>query len=184
MAFGILAFAVVWTPALLRQAGMSAGATGTVIALHGLGALIGMASAGRLVDRFGAVRVLVPAFVIGAACTAALGAAGASTAYAATVMALIGLFVGGGASGAIALAALTYPTAIRSTGIGWAMGMGRLGQVVSPLVVGAMLAARLGTGQIMPIMGIFALVAAAFVVILGVAARRSGPAALGTAMPG
>jgi AAHS family 4-hydroxybenzoate transporter-like MFS transporter len=99
-------------------------------------------------------------------------------------MALIGLFVGGGASGAIALAALTYPTAIRSTGIGWAMGMGRLGQVVSPLVVGAMLAAGLGTGQIMPIMGIFALVAAAFVVILGVAARRSGPAALGTAMPG
>jgi hypothetical protein len=47
-----------------------------------------------------------------------------------------------------------------------------------------MLAAGLGTGQIMPIMGIFALVAAAFVVILGVAARRSGPAALGTAMPG
>ena len=54
----------------------------------------------------------------------------------ATELFLIGLFVGMGGSGAIALAALTYPTAIRSTGVGWAMAMGRFGQVIAPLCAG------------------------------------------------
>ena len=47
-------------------------------------------------------------------------------------------FVGMGASGSIALAALVYPTALRSTGIGWAMEMGRAGQVIATLVIGLM----------------------------------------------
>ena len=41
---------------------------------------------------------------------------------------LAGFFVGGTGTGLIAVAAGMYPTAIRSTGIGWAMGMGRVGQ--------------------------------------------------------
>ncbi|MGB6964178.1 MAG: hypothetical protein WBD90_06745 [Xanthobacteraceae bacterium] len=49
---------------------------------------------------------------------------------------LIGLFIGMGGSGAIALAALTYPPAIRSSGVGWAMGVGRFAQVLAPLFVG------------------------------------------------
>jgi hypothetical protein len=60
---------------------------------------------------------------------------------------------------------LSYATTIRALGIGWAMGMGRLGQVVSPLLVGCMLAFGRGSGQIVPIMGTAALVAALFVVI-------------------
>jgi AAHS family 4-hydroxybenzoate transporter-like MFS transporter len=183
MAFGLLAFTTIWTPALLQQGGMSASATGMVVGLGGFGALLGMATAGRLIDRFGALRVLTPAFILGAAAVAALGVEAPSVAYAATVLGLSGIFIGGGASGAIALAALTYPTAIRSTGIGWAMGMGRLGQVVSPLVAGAMLAAGFGGGQIMPSMAIAALVAAGFVVLLGLAGRRSATAALATPNP-
>jgi AAHS family 4-hydroxybenzoate transporter-like MFS transporter len=54
-------------------------------------------------------------------------------------MALLGLTVPLGASGGIALTATFYPTAMRSAGTGWAMGMGRIGQVCSPLVIGVML---------------------------------------------
>jgi AAHS family 4-hydroxybenzoate transporter-like MFS transporter len=47
---------------------------------------------------------------------------------------LAGFFVGG--TGLIAVAAGMYPTSIRSTGIGWAMGMGRVGQVFGPIIAG------------------------------------------------
>ncbi len=140
MAFGVLVVVVLWTPALLRQAGMPAPDAAFVVAIHGAGGFVGMAAAGRLFDRFG-MAALVPAFLLGAVFTLLLGHVGNSVALAATCDGLIGVCVGVGASGMIAMAAVVYPTAIRSAGIGWAMGMGRLGQVCAPLLVGALLTA-------------------------------------------
>ncbi len=138
MAFGLLAITVVWTPILLRDNGIPPSQAAVVLGFHGLGALVGMGSAGRLMERFGAVATLVPSLIIGAVATAALGYAATSVPPMSAVLILIGLFVGFGASGSIALAALTYPTAIRASGIGWAMGMGRFGQVVAPLLASLM----------------------------------------------
>src|SRR6478752_2955875 len=67
-----LSAVVFFTPALLRSAGgiASAASNGALVnAFHGLGALLGMALAGQLVDRFGARKVLGAALVVGAACT-------------------------------------------------------------------------------------------------------------------
>ena len=139
LAFGVLTIVVLWVPALLRQNGMAASDTAIVVGFHGLGAFIGMAIAGRLLERLGTTFALAPAFLIGAVFTAALGSVGTSVVLASTFDGLVGFFVGIGASGMIALSSLVYPTAIRSTGIGWAMGMGRLGQVFAPLLTGAML---------------------------------------------
>ena len=55
---------------------------------------------------------------------------------------IVGLLLGCGSSGLIALSAITYPIAIRSTGIGWATGIGRLGSVAGPLAVGQMAGAQ------------------------------------------
>ena len=138
MAFGLLGLVVAWTAAVLQGIGLPIAATATVLGFHGLGSLVGTAGAGRLVDQFGGRRVLVPGFIAAAACVWSLGSIG-TLAEASLVMALVGLFLGGSGSGMIALASRTYPTAMRSTGIGWCMGMGRLAQVVGPLVTGALL---------------------------------------------
>lgn len=159
MAFGVLAIVVLWTPALLRQNGMSASDASLVVAFHGLGGFVGMAAAGWLLQRYGA-KVLIPAFVVGAACTATLGTVGTSVVLASVFDGLIGVFVGIGASGLIAFSSLTYPTAIRSTGIGWAMGMGRLGQVAAPLAAGAMLQAGLTIDRVFVVVALAPLVAA------------------------
>jgi AAHS family 4-hydroxybenzoate transporter-like MFS transporter len=45
----------------------------------------------------------------------------------------------GGQTGANALAASFYPTYIRSTGVGWALGIGRIGSIVGPIFGGIML---------------------------------------------
>jgi AAHS family 4-hydroxybenzoate transporter-like MFS transporter len=153
-AFGVLILAVLWTPLLLRDNGISPAMAGVAVAFNGLGALIGMSSAGWLIERFGVARILVPAFLLGAVATALVGYAAASVPAMATELFLIGLFVGMGGSGAIALAALTYPTAIRSSGVGWAMAMGRFGQVIAPLFAGAAVKAGWSNIQLFVVLAI------------------------------
>jgi AAHS family 4-hydroxybenzoate transporter-like MFS transporter len=168
MAFGVLVIVVLWTPALLRQGGMSAPDAALVVGFHGLGGFLGMAAAGVLLEKYG-TRVLVPAFVIGALFTLLLGMVGTSVPLAALCDALIGVFVGIGASGMIAVASLVYPAAIRSTGIGWAMAMGRLGQVAAPLIAGAMLQAGWPVGKMFLLIAAAPLIAAIFVPLVTLA---------------
>src|SRR5207253_3430210 len=54
---------------------------------------------------------------------------------------LAGVFVVGGQVGIIALAGSLYPTAMRSTGTGWAMGIGRIGSITGPIIGGLLLEA-------------------------------------------
>jgi AAHS family 4-hydroxybenzoate transporter-like MFS transporter len=178
-AFGVLSAVVFFTPALLRSAGgiASAASSGALVnAFHGLGALLGMAVAGQLVDRFGPKRVLSAALLIGAACTAALGPSVTSLSLAATATAAVGFFVGIAGSGCIALAAIIYPTEIRATGIGWGIAMGRGGQVVAPLAAGQIIGAT-GDGSLMLLVMASALVISiAFVFLLGRTRRGAHPA--------
>jgi MFS transporter, AAHS family, 4-hydroxybenzoate transporter len=135
-AFGALAVVVFFTPALLRTAGVPAAASAGALVngFHGFGSLLGMAAAGRLVERYGPSATLGTGLLIGAVCTVLLGFSVGAVALAATATALVGLFLGIAGAGSIAVATLIYPTAIRATGIGWGIGMGRAGQVVVPLI--------------------------------------------------
>jgi MFS family permease len=55
-------------------------------------------------------------------------------------LALIGILLLGGFTGLYAVAAKIYPTEVRATGVGWAIGLGRLGAVVGPYVGGLFIA--------------------------------------------
>jgi AAHS family 4-hydroxybenzoate transporter-like MFS transporter len=165
MGFGILTVAVLWTPALLRLNGISPANTAFVVAFNGLGGFIGQSTAGRLIERFGILRILFPAFLLGAAATVGLGYGASSVALAATFIGLIGVFMGFGTGGAIALAATIYPTPIRSTGVGWGMAMGRFGQIVGPLIAGILLGAGWTADRIMIVIACGGLIAAVFVVL-------------------
>jgi AAHS family 4-hydroxybenzoate transporter-like MFS transporter len=165
MGFGILTVAVLWTPALLRLNGISAANTAFVVAFNGLGGFIGQSTAGRLIERFGILRILFPAFLLGAAATVGLGYGASSVALAATFIGLIGVFMGFGTGGAIALAATIYPTPIRSTGVGWGMAMGRFGQIVGPLIAGQLLSAGWTADHIMTAIACGGLIAAVFIVL-------------------
>ncbi len=165
MGFGILTVATLWTPALLRLNGIPAAQTAFVIAFNGLGGFIGQSTAGRLIERFGILRVLFPAFLLGTAATVGLGYGASSVALAATFIGLIGLFMGLGTGGAIALAAIIYPTPIRSTGVGWGMAMGRFGQIVGPLIAGAFLSAGWTASDIMSVIACGGVIAAVFVIL-------------------
>lgn len=137
--FMILIFTTSWIPTLLRAGGLSVAQAGLAIALNSLGSFVGSGSVGRLMDRYGRYAVLVPAFVLAALATGVLGFSTATFTTAATAITLSGFFAGASQTGVIALAAVVYPVAIRSTGVGWAMAIGRLGAVVGPVLGGIFL---------------------------------------------
>lgn len=169
VAFGTLSVAVLWTPALLQASGIGAADAAVVIGFHGLGALIGMGIVGRLIERYGSVRVLVPALVAGAASMAFAGVSGASVTLSSVALAAVGVFVGIGASGAIAVAVLIYSPVMRSTGVGWAMASGRLGQVVAPLVIGTLLERHVDASNVFIYTAIAPLLAAALILVMRLA---------------
>ena len=59
-----------------------------------------------------------------------------------------GFCIVGGQIAANALAAGYYPTSVRATGVGWALGIGRVGAIVGPLIGGALLDMKWSAGEV------------------------------------
>ena len=137
----ILYFVVSWMPALLRQAGMSVAAGITATTLFSVGGIIGCLLQGPLINKAGASALLFTEFGLCAVLIAALSFVGASFPLVVSIAFLLGFCVVGGQGGINALAAGFYPTSIRSTGVGWALGIGRIGSIVGPMLAGLMLSA-------------------------------------------
>jgi AAHS family 4-hydroxybenzoate transporter-like MFS transporter len=142
--FMVLVTVTAWTPTVLRSVDFSISAGALIIGLNNAGSVCASVLSGFLVDRFGPYKTLVPGFILGGICLAAFGQATSSVAVLAVVSTLAGFFVGGTGTGLIALTAGLYPTTVRSTGIGWGMGMGRLGQVFGPLGTGLLVGGGVG----------------------------------------
>jgi AAHS family 4-hydroxybenzoate transporter-like MFS transporter len=134
----MLYFVVFWLPALLRQTGKPVSAGATAVMLFSIGGIAGSFIEGNLMNRWGQLSVLLAEFV----CTTLLIVALAySTAFALmmTITFVLGFVVQGAQGGLSAVAATFYPISIRSTGIGWCLGVGRVGSIVGPMIGGAML---------------------------------------------
>jgi AAHS family 4-hydroxybenzoate transporter-like MFS transporter len=106
-----------------------------------LGGIAGGILLGYLIDRYGPYPVLAPAFLAASLLTAAIGFVTGGLGMTMVIIALSGFAIVGAQLGMTALAANIYPTMARSTGVGWALGIGRAGAVVSPLAGGWALAA-------------------------------------------
>jgi AAHS family 4-hydroxybenzoate transporter-like MFS transporter len=142
-------FLVNWTPLLLVDAGLDHHqAIMGVVALN-LGGIIGGIIIGRISDKGGPFLALAVAFFIGAIFVGTVGLMIQSTAG--VLLALIffvGVCVFGAQLNLSAVSANYYPIYMRSTGIGWNMGIGRFGSVVGPTIGGALIAFGLARGQL------------------------------------
>lgn len=132
-------FALSWTPKLLVQAGLSAqqGITGGV--LLNVGGIVGGATFGWLASRFDLGRLTAICLVVTAAALAAFGASQSSLGLAFAVAFAIGVFIFGSMAGLYAFAPVIYDARVRTTGMGWAIGIGRIGAILAPLSAGALL---------------------------------------------
>lgn len=132
-------FLINWVPMLFQRAGLSINGAILASVVMNIGAIVGGIVLGRAIDRAGARRVLMIASLTGAASIAVAGFAGENPLALAALVFVIGGSVIGGQMGLYSLAAETYPTTLRATGVGWAVGIGRIGSVIGPAVGGALL---------------------------------------------
>src|SRR3546814_22362 len=126
-----LYFLINWLPVILNQAGIpvSSAILGTV--LLNLGGIVGALTMARLIDRFGTTVILVPAYAASAVAIIALGLFGDSTGRALLLTFAAGFFVLGVNFAIAAWASNAYPTTLRSTAVGWALSVGRVGSIIS-----------------------------------------------------
>jgi AAHS family 4-hydroxybenzoate transporter-like MFS transporter len=108
-----------------------------------LAGIVGAFIIGPLMDRFGAYRVITGLFITGGVFSVALGISLSWTAAALITASSFGsgFCTSGVQKGGNALCIYFYPTALRSTGLGWGLGIGRIGAIVGPLAVGYLLTA-------------------------------------------
>lgn len=125
-----------WLPTLLVQRGEAMSSAATYGALVMSAALFGGIGSGWLADRAGSRIVAMVAWWSLAALTMlALGHAH-GTAMMMVLVAAAGFFVFGGQSVQNNYIAMIYPTEVRSTGVGVAVGINRIGGVLGPVVIG------------------------------------------------
>jgi MFS family permease len=165
----VLYFAISWIPKLSAQAGLPVRDAIFAGATYNFGAFIGTTLIGILAVRFRLNRVAALFMSLGAVAMIVFGAVSLPVILTLAVAMLIGIFLGGGFNGFWGLAASLYPAEMRGTGIGWALGVGRIGAVLGPIVGGLLVGAGFSNAAIFLVFAVPLLVAAGLNMMLRIA---------------
>ena len=131
-----------WLPKLMIQAGYSLGASMLFLFALNIGGMVGAIGGGALADRFHLKPVLSIMFTVGALALILLGFK-SPQAILYSLIAIAGAATIGSQILLYTFVAQFYPAAVRSTGMGWASGIGRIGAIVGPILTGALLTLQL-----------------------------------------
>lgn len=164
-----------WLAKLMAGAGYSLGSALTFVLVLNFGGMLGAVGGGWLADRFNIKWVLVGMYLLAAVSISLLGAGGLSTAVLFVVVGLAGASTIGTQIVTYAYVGQFYPMAMRSTGIGWASGVGRSGAIVAPIVIGVLVGMALPLQLNFVAIAVPAVIAAVAVSLIG--ERRRAPVA-------
>ncbi|HEY4072924.1 MAG TPA: MFS transporter [Herbaspirillum sp.] len=157
-----------WLPSMLTTLKYPMHTIVWLTALPTIGGILAAFVVGPSMDRIGPYITVGVLYLCGGVFVAFAGIAFSSTLWVLmTAIFLAGFCVSGGQKSSIALAAVFYPAEIRSTGVGWALGVGRLGGIAGPSVVGLLLNAHWQPEQIFYGSAVMILCAAAGVLMMG-----------------
>ena len=148
-----------WLPTVLNDLGASVSTAAVIGSMLQVGGVVGTFALGSVIDRF-SFRALALVYFVAVFAVGAIGQLGHSVVFVTAAIFAAGFCIVGGQIAANALAATFYPTSVRATGVGWALGIGRVGSIVGPLVGGALLAAKWSTGSVFMAAAMAALCAA------------------------
>jgi len=141
-------FVMSWTPKLLAASGLTPeqGVTGGV--LLSLGGILGATLLGLLAARYPVHRALAGFMLATAVLLCFIVSNPGSLLLSYALAFLIGVFVNGCVAGLYAIAPMVYGGEVRVTGVGWGIGIGRIGAIVSPMVAGSLLDAAWSPSQL------------------------------------
>jgi len=135
-----------WLTKLMAMAGYGLGSALTFVLVFNMGAMIGAVFGGWLGDKFNIKDVLVAFYAAGAISLTLMGYT-KSTELLFLVVFVVGASTLGTQLLAYAYAGEFYPISLRSTGVGFASGMGRMGAILAPILIGGLVAMKLPLEQ-------------------------------------
>lgn len=165
-AFGLV---VSWLPTMMTGVGLPLriGILGPV--MLNLGGLVGSVILGALIDRVGSSIIIGIALALTALGLLIVGQTLDNVARVFSAIFVSGLFLVGAINSTNALMAMFYAVQIRGTGVGWALGMGRIGGIIGPLLGGLLIGREVAPHSIFLISALVAALGAAAIVGFGAA---------------
>jgi AAHS family 4-hydroxybenzoate transporter-like MFS transporter len=136
-----------WLPTVLNDLGSSVSEAAAIGSMLQVGGVAGTIALGSIIDRF-SFRALALVYFVAIFAIGAIGQLGHSAVLVTAAIFAAGFCIVGGQIAANALAAGFYPTSIRATGVGWALGIGRIGSIVGPLVGGMLLSLKWSAAEV------------------------------------
>lgn len=162
----IVVYVVTWMPLVMASIGMPVTRAILASVAYSVGGMFGAIGLARLIDRRKSYGWLTTTYVASAVAVAGIGFVTGSWIELLAIVAVTGLLTVGANIVLSAYASTVYPTAIRSTGVGWVIGWGRVGAIAGALFGTALVAAGLTIETAYIIAAIPALIGAAAVALV------------------
>jgi AAHS family 4-hydroxybenzoate transporter-like MFS transporter len=128
-----------WLPTIVTGMGYATQTAVLIGTLLQVGGAIGTFGLAWLIAKRGFALMLTLTFLVATVSTGLIGQPGISLALLSIVVFIAGWCIVGGQPGLNALSGAYYPTYLRSTGVGWGLGIGRIGAIVGPYIGGVLL---------------------------------------------
>jgi AAHS family 4-hydroxybenzoate transporter-like MFS transporter len=148
-----------WLPTVLNDLGASVSEAVVIGSMLQVGGVVGTFALGSLIDRF-SFRALALVYFGAVFAIGAIGQLSHSAVLVTIAIFAAGFCIVGGQIAANALAAAFYPTSVKATGVGWALGIGRIGSIVGPVVGGVLLGQKWSAAAVFMAAAVAALCAA------------------------
>ena len=161
-----------WLPTVLNLSGLSPADSVFAASLMSAGPLLSVFAMAPLARHFGPQRVLAVMLSTGVIVIAAVGLANPPHDLLLLAIFLMGCCTVGSMTGINGMTAALYPARVRTTGMGWALGIGRLGGIGGPWLGGVLLTAGWPPRQIFLCACVTALIGTFCVVMLHIVKRR------------
>jgi AAHS family 4-hydroxybenzoate transporter-like MFS transporter len=167
-----------WLPTVLNLSGLPPADAVFAASLMSAGPLLSVFAMAPLARRFGPQRVLAVMLSSGVLVIAAVGIANPPHDVLLLAIFVMGCCTIGSMTGINGMTAALYPARVRTTGMGWALGIGRLGGIGGPWLGGVLLTAGWPPRQIFLCACVTALIGTFCVVMLQILKRRREPQAV------
>jgi MFS transporter, AAHS family, 4-hydroxybenzoate transporter len=165
---------VYWLPEVLHLIGLTPAQAVFATSPYPLGGICAAFYLGVAIDRFGPERALALHYAIGAAFIGLIALVAMPYMVLFAVIFLAGLTIIGSQTAAVGTCGKLYPARMRTSGLAWAGGVGRIGSIAAPMLGGYLLSIGLPPTRIFLSACLIALVAATATALL---ALRGAPAA-------
>jgi len=159
-------FILKWVPKIVVDMGFAPSAAGGVLVWANVGGAIGGAVFGLLTQRFPVKQLCIAVLLLSAIAVALFGHAPAQLDRLAMACAFAGFFTNAGIVGLYAILAQAFPTHVRAFGTGFAIGIGRGGSVLAPILAGFLFKAGHTLPDVAMVMAVGSLLAAGVLMLL------------------